>query len=497
MADITTPLITVYVANYNYERYVRQAIESVLNQTFTDFEMIIIDDGSTDGSREIISEYEGHPQVRIVFQKNKGLNRTNNVAVSLARGRYIMRLDADDYLDTHALLVMVGRMEAEPELGLVFPDYYYVDDDGRVLGQERRLDFREGVSLMDQPAHGACTLIRTRVLKGLGGYCEAFSCQDCYDLWLKIIRKHQVANINLPLFYYRRHGANLTTKTRRIIETRAMIKSAFVESNGVEELKVLGVLPIRGRSVDPGCVALEPLGGKALLDWTLDAALASRHVDRVMVTTPDENVLNHVKARYGDRVLLLMRPMELAREFKDINETIQLVLEQDVGFDPEAVFLLSEASPFRSKLYIDKAVNTLRIFPVDTVIGVAAENITAYRHDGHGLKLVGNDLDEENGMRFEDQYIYRQVYGTQLSSVKHFRQTGSCRGGRVGHIAFDPYDATMVTNKIQLGIANYLLETHPELFHSRVQAPEAAAMGAASINSSQPKGEHHADSQFS
>ena len=90
------PRVTVYITNYNYARYVRQAIESVLAQTDQDFELLVIDDGSTDDSRETISEYQGHPKIRIIFQENKGLNRTNNIALKAARGRYIMRLDADD-----------------------------------------------------------------------------------------------------------------------------------------------------------------------------------------------------------------------------------------------------------------------------------------------------------------------------------------------------------------------------------------------------------------
>ena len=121
------PLVTVYITNHNYGRYVRQSIESVLNQKFSAFELIIIDDGSTDGSLEIIAEYEQHPQVRVVSQENRGLVVANNIALRMSRGRYIVRLDADDYFDDNALLVMSNYLETHPEVGLVFPDYYTVD----------------------------------------------------------------------------------------------------------------------------------------------------------------------------------------------------------------------------------------------------------------------------------------------------------------------------------------------------------------------------------
>ena len=104
--------VTVYLVCYNYGEYVQQSIESVLSQTYKDFELIIIDDGSTDNSREIIGQYFEYPNVRVIFQENKGLIATNNVAIRAAKGKYIMRLDADDYLDESALLV-VNTMKSQ------------------------------------------------------------------------------------------------------------------------------------------------------------------------------------------------------------------------------------------------------------------------------------------------------------------------------------------------------------------------------------------------
>ena len=179
------PLVTVYLTNYNYADYIEQSIESVLSQTYKNFELIIIDDGSTDNSRNIISQYIERQNIRVIFQENKGLTATNNIAVRAAQGKYIMRLDADDYLDTNALLVLVNAIEKSDQLALVFPDYYYINADGEVTGQERRLDFQQEVTLLDQPAHGACTLIRRDCLLEVGGYSADVSCQDGWDLWLK------------------------------------------------------------------------------------------------------------------------------------------------------------------------------------------------------------------------------------------------------------------------------------------------------------------------
>ena len=154
------PLVSIYITNYNYGSYIKEAIESVLNQSFKDIELIIIDDGSTDNSREIIESYAHLNNTRIIFQKNKGLNVTNNIAMRLAHGKYLVRLDADDYFSEDAIEKMCLKLESDSQLGLVFPDYYLIDTLGDVIAKEQRHAFDKDVSLLDQPAHGACTMIR-------------------------------------------------------------------------------------------------------------------------------------------------------------------------------------------------------------------------------------------------------------------------------------------------------------------------------------------------
>ena len=99
------PLVTIYLVNHNYGRFLKRSIDSVLSQDFLDFELIIIDDGSTDHSNEILINYEQIDKVNVVRQKNKGLSVTNNIALKMSSSRYIMRLDADDYLLKNALSV--------------------------------------------------------------------------------------------------------------------------------------------------------------------------------------------------------------------------------------------------------------------------------------------------------------------------------------------------------------------------------------------------------
>lgn len=428
-----TPKVTVYVVNHNYGRFVEQAIDSVLNQTMTDFEILVIDDGSTDGSRELIERFIGHPQVNTIFQQNKGLTVTNNIALRLARGHYIMRLDADDYLDSNALLVLSGTLDQNSDVGMLFPDYYEVDTDGTVIRMVRRHDFNE-VSLLDQPAHGACTMVRRDLLVELGGYDETLHCQDGYDLWLRFVGKHRVRNVNLPLFYYRQHGSNLTRNEVRLLSTRGEILRKHNERNG-RQTTCLAIVPVRGHRVDPHSIALRQLGDRKVIDWTLDVALAAERVEGVIVTTPDDEVIAYVEEAYRGRVIALRRDVSLAMINSFFDETVAKALDQYTADNPEpdAITVLAIEAPFREPHHIDAAVDVLETFGTDRVVSVREETSQFYRHRGAGLEPLRAD----RTMWLEAEGLFRDAGVVQVARTEYFRRVGQFHGGRVGHVMVD------------------------------------------------------------
>ena len=240
-----TPKVTVYIPTYNYGKYIEQAIQSVLNQTMEDWELIVINDGSTDNTSEILRRYENHPKISIIEQENRGLTVSNNIGLRLSDGKYLMRLDADDYLDENALLVLSNILDSKPEVGLVYPDYYVIDEDGGVIEIMRRKKIGEEVELLDLPAHGACTMFRKECLLQIKGYEESIECQDGYDVWLRFIQSFKPYNVNVPLFYYRQHPESLTTKRQKILETRKNIKRNFVRKYKGDYIpKVLAIIPV-------------------------------------------------------------------------------------------------------------------------------------------------------------------------------------------------------------------------------------------------------------
>ena len=449
------PLVTVYVTNFNYANYIEQSIESVLAQTYKNFELIIIDDGSTDNSREIINCYIEKTNIRVIFQENKGLIASNNIAVRAAQGKYIMRLDADDYLDDNALLVLVNAIEKSDDIALIFPDYYYVDADGQVTGQERRHDFQAQVTLLDQPAHGACTLIRRNCLLEVGGYSPEFTCQDGWDLWLKLTESYSVGNVNLPLFYYRRHETNLTNDTDRLLDTRAEIYKSHAKRTKRPDLKVIAVLPTRGPAIEADSQILAKLGDKTLIDWTIDAVLASAMISELIITTPDQDVINHLTSRYGDRLMIVNRDIQGSLENTSYAPAVKAALDHRKNLSFDAVLEITAESPFRKTSYIDKAINVLRVHDVDKVLGVLPDDSTLYRHTGSGLEKLGNDTD---ALRFERSYLYRQAGGIMLSKRHCYLDGHDPKNETKGHIILSKRASTEVKDSFQKKVAELVLE---------------------------------------
>ena len=134
------PLVTVYITNHNYGKYLKESIESVLNQSFKDFELIIIDDGSNDNSKEILQLYENNSKIKVIYQNNKGLTISNNIALKLSRSEYIMRLDADDYLHKDGLKNLLSGFESE-KIGMVFGDWYEIDEYGDIIERKKKTQF--------------------------------------------------------------------------------------------------------------------------------------------------------------------------------------------------------------------------------------------------------------------------------------------------------------------------------------------------------------------
>ena len=444
-------LVTVYITNFNYGKFIKQAIESVLMQTEQSFELIIIDDGSTDNSREIIEKYKDLKNIRIVYQKNKGLNVTNNIALRAARGKYIVRLDADDYFSPNALELLLEKLESDSKLGMVFPDYFIVDTQGEVLERQKRHDFDNEVKLFDQAAHGACTMTRVQFLREIGGYDESFSCQDGYELWVKFTSKFKVSNINEPLFYYRKHGKNLTSNEDRILDTRATINSKFVKKFN-KEIKSVAIIPVRGEGNN---IYKLPFGSHTLLEEKINQALESNFITKVIVTSPDENIKKLINDKYEnlDKVSFFYRDKSKTRINVDLNSTLELIVKKFKNLDFKAITILAIEFPFLKPSKIDDAINTMVLFDADSLISVRNTNKLLFRHNGRGMNPI---LGMEKFTKMEREMLYFHSGGISVSTRKNFEKNNKMLSGKVGHILLDQKSAFEINTEFDMKIATLI-----------------------------------------
>lgn len=450
----TSPLITIYITNYNYGKFIKKAIDSVLNQTYKNIEIIIIDDGSTDDSKKVINEYEKHPLISVIYQNNKGLTISNNIAISVARGQFIIRLDADDYLDENALKLLFSEFEKDTELGMVFGDWYEIDEYDNVTAIERRHNFEKDVSLFDQPAHGACTMFRLSYLKELQGYDESLSRQDGYELWFRFIKKYKIKSINIPVFYYRKHGNNLTSNEEKLLNTRAQILEKHGHGKDGKS-NILSIVPIRGSDIDQRSQPFVKIGNKFLLDFTLEELLKVSKIKHILITTPDKEVIDYVQNKYNtEKIICQYRDPQLARINSNIASTIMHALIQYEDLEQiDAFFVSTIESPFKRKELLESAINIKKIFDVDTVIGVISKKDMLFKHTGDGLVAVNTN---QSLLRLEREQLYNYITGYTLCDLRQFLATNQLFTGKIGHISVDQKSAFIIRTKLDLEIAEFL-----------------------------------------
>lgn len=445
------PKVTVYIPAYNYGCFLNAALQSVLKQTMDDWELIVIDDGSTDDTTQILASYRMHHKIRILKQENRGLNFTNNMALRIAKGEYFMRLDADDFLDENILLVLSQVLDMKPDVDLVYPDYYLVNEDGEITEIIRRQKIGEEVDLLDLPAHGACTMIRKQILWEIGGYFEEFSCQDGYGMWLKFIERHRPYNVNVPLFYYRRHEASLSKSRGLILETRRKIKRRVVEEMNLSRIpKVLALVPA---FLGSGFAFGEPFRqfmGKSLLERTLEQIMEARSIDRAVVSSNDEDVLAYANRYKGVDVLLMPQaPAKWAVRMEDTSLHVLKTLEER-GYIPDAVCVCCVNTPLRGGAHIDKAVDTMTIFNVDSVISITEDFSFYYHHGKHGLTPVNGSL--QRTLRLERKALFKDNGAIYLNRVDTVL-AGKFLGDRIGHITMLPEESVRIDSEYEFWLA--------------------------------------------
>ena len=207
---MTSPVVSVILPTLNDAEYVAKAIESVISQTYTDFEIIVVDDGSTDGTIEYLNDHPDDRIELIVRQEESGITSAINRGIRESQGKFIARHDADDWSDDERLEKQVAYLDRNSEVVLVGTGAYLVDEGGIIQSQRRVLESPSLDDLINHNefVHGS-VMMRKAVLESVGGYDEWFHTTEDYDLWLRLAEEYEVRNIDEPLYYFRQHDESL------------------------------------------------------------------------------------------------------------------------------------------------------------------------------------------------------------------------------------------------------------------------------------------------
>ncbi len=228
--DVANPKISVLMSVYNGEKYLSLAIESILNQSFSDFEFIIINDGSKDRSLEIIKSYPDR-RIRLIDQPNAGLAASLNKGIGLSKGEYIARMDADDIARSTRLGMQVRFLDANPACAMVGSAVQVIDKEGKnkwIMAHTRTsLETRWSI-LFDTPFVHSSVMLRRAVLEKTGLYSQQaeFSLVEDYEMWSRLAKKYEVTNLSEILLDYRDNPQGVSHSKRKAQEMQSLAVSA-------------------------------------------------------------------------------------------------------------------------------------------------------------------------------------------------------------------------------------------------------------------------------
>lgn len=218
------PLVSVIIPAYNHELYIEEALQSVINQTYKNIQLIVINDGSMDGTGTVIDkviEQNASFNIKYINKSNEGICKTLNKGLLLAKGKYVAFLASDDMWTSDRIEKQVYFMEENANIGLVFSDNYFIrlNKVAQVKGTDYkpiiRKCFLNGIQnvnmyeklLSDDIIPALTVLIRKECFDKVGGFDNNLKAED-YDMWLRIAKEYPIAFIDEPLAYYRVHDSN-------------------------------------------------------------------------------------------------------------------------------------------------------------------------------------------------------------------------------------------------------------------------------------------------
>jgi glycosyltransferase involved in cell wall biosynthesis len=214
-------LVSIILTTCNRQNYLPQAVESVLNQTYKNIELLIVDDGSTDNTRDIVSKYLSDKRIKYFYQENQGVCLARNNGIKNANGNYLMFLDDDDIFFPYAVEKLLSSMKKQPEnVKLVYGDLIYLYEKNKELHKEKQV-FPKPKLLIGYVVGWAFStiglvMVKTQAIKDIGMFDKNYEYSEDFELLSRIVFNYDIAKIDIPIILYRRHESQKTADKAKV-----------------------------------------------------------------------------------------------------------------------------------------------------------------------------------------------------------------------------------------------------------------------------------------
>ena len=450
--------ISIYLPCRNYGRYLLQCLNSIKFQLFKDWELFIVNEASEDDtdiiSKNFLLENKDHFRIKYISNlKSIGVQKVANQILELASGKYIIRVDPDDWLDESALLVLFNKIESISGCDLVYPDYYFVNEKGEIIANDRQLKFQEDDKVGITPPNGACCLIRSRALKLMGGYSENFNAQDGHELWFKLTSRMKSAHVSLPLFYYRQHTNSLSKNDKRLFKARQLIYNTISKNNsGNYKLNVVGIIPVKESFPDINNIPFLKYEGKALLEIAIEGAYMSNTLSNLVISGGNQKTLDFAKnvakkLDYKDLIVDKRSKIELTNAegvpTLDLMKKAGEIFKNKNDIYPDIVIFLNLHAYQRKSEDIKQSISLLKLTSADSVVSVNKERKPIFKYGNYGLDILNEGRLSDISLQREILFSYE---GSIISTWWEILQENKIFGEKITPLELSP-DNNLVSLK--------------------------------------------------
>jgi glycosyltransferase involved in cell wall biosynthesis/Flp pilus assembly protein TadD len=343
-SDVDYGKVSLIIPTYNRAEFLEEALESALKQTYKNIEIIVVDDGSTDNTPEILEKYKD--KVKIVRQENWGVSRALNYGILASTGEYISWLSSDDVYTPEKIEKTIEELHKDPKLGMVYSDYYYIDDNSKMVQraniQPPDSDKLEEVLFQRNPINGNSVLFRREVLKKTGYFDEGLGGRSGHTadgaMWHKIAHFYKVKFIPEPLVYYRVHSTNVSKSVdmeKNWEMYRQYMKRWYDElwaaekmTDGEKPFKVTNKPKKKGLNI-------------AWIGYIDPAGISAMYKNAIEKYTNHKcRLITHVESRGFDHDLVWQKVLHGGNEvIKDFSEIRKIAEEADVMIFNAAIYI--------------------------------------------------------------------------------------------------------------------------------------------------------------